>query len=200
MRHERGFQDHSRDKNWVMDRRYSHDRYYPRRGYRVRELPHGYREFHHHHERYFFYGGTWYRPYYDGFMVVTPPIGLTLSLLPPYYTTLWVNGEPYYYADGVYYRWLPQQRAYVVASPPPENEVVEDTSIPKSLYIYPKKGQSPAQQDTDRYECYRWAVKQTGFDPTQPGGNVPPDKNASMRGEYQRAMKACLEARDYSVQ
>lgn len=36
------------------------------------------------------------------------------------------------------------------------------------VYFYPTAGQSPAQQDRDRYECYLWAVKQTGFDPSQP--------------------------------
>ncbi len=203
-RHERDYRsrdrDHSHDKDWMFDRRYNHNRYYPRAGYRVQRLPRGYRVFRHHHERYFFLDGVWYRPGLNGFIVVTPPIGLTVSLLPPYYTTIWAGDVPYYYADGVYYRWLPSDRAYIVSAPPPEKEVVEDTNIPKNLYIYPKKGQSVEQQQTDRYECYRWAVKQTGFDPTQPGGNVPPDQNASKRAEYQRAMKACLEGRDYSVQ
>lgn len=36
------------------------------------------------------------------------------------------------------------------------------------VYFYPKQGQSPEQQDRDRYECYLWAVKQTGFDPSRP--------------------------------
>lgn len=36
------------------------------------------------------------------------------------------------------------------------------------VYFYPTAGQSPAQQDRDRYECYLWAVKQSGFDPSQP--------------------------------
>ena len=35
-------------------------------------------------------------------------------------------------------------------------------------YIYPSKGQSPEQQNRDRYECHTWAVQQTGFDPTMP--------------------------------
>jgi hypothetical protein len=45
------------------------------------------------------------------------------------------------------------------APPPPSTEV----------YFYPTKGQSAAQQDRDRYECYLWAKKQTGFDPSAPG-------------------------------
>lgn len=192
--------DNYRNRNWVLDHRYNHNRYYPRRGYAVHRLPRGYHVFGYHHERYFFYDGIWYRPSISGFVVVTPPIGLTLSLLPPYYTTLWVGGVPYYYADGVYYRWLPEDQTYVVTTPPPDKKVVEDSAIPKTLFIYPKKGQSQAQQDTDRYECHRWSVGQTGFDPTQPGGNVPATQNASKRSEYQRAMKACLEARGYSVQ
>jgi len=39
---------------------------------------------------------------------------------------------------------------------------------PVEVYFYPTKGQSAAQQDRDRYECYRWAVKQSGFDPSAP--------------------------------
>ena len=34
------------------------------------------------------------------------------------------------------------------------------------VYFYPKAGQTPEQQDRDRYECYNWAASQTGFDPS----------------------------------
>jgi len=44
------------------------------------------------------------------------------------------------------------------AAPPP----------PTQIYFYPTKGQSAAQQDRDRYECYLWAKKQTGLDPSAP--------------------------------
>lgn len=37
----------------------------------------------------------------------------------------------------------------------------------QGLYVYPKGGQSQAQQDKDRYECHTWAVQQTGFDPSK---------------------------------
>ncbi len=44
-----------------------------------------------------------------------------------------------------------------------------------SVYFYPLQGQSAEQQDRDRYECYRWARQQTGYDPSlpQPGGSAP---------------------------
>lgn len=35
-------------------------------------------------------------------------------------------------------------------------------------YIYPNIGQSPQQQESDKGQCYMWAVQQTGFDPSNP--------------------------------
>lgn len=60
------------------------------------------------------------------------------------------------------------------ASYPPAVRRAPPTTPPPStqVYFYPTKGQSPAQQDRDRYECYSWASKQTGFDPSQP--QLPP--------------------------
>jgi hypothetical protein len=36
------------------------------------------------------------------------------------------------------------------------------------LYVYPQKGQSAAQQDKDKFECYGWAKGESGFDPMAP--------------------------------
>ena len=33
------------------------------------------------------------------------------------------------------------------------------------LFVYPSKGQSQQQQKKDEYECYVWAMEQTGIDP-----------------------------------
>jgi hypothetical protein len=43
---------------------------------------------------------------------------------------------------------------------------------PSEVFAYPQRGQTPAQQDRDHYECSVWATQQTGFDPSAPG--VPP--------------------------
>jgi len=61
------------------------------------------------------------------------------------------------------------------------------------VYLYPRNGQSEAQQQNDRYECHSWAVNQTGFDPTRGGMQSGNDT------EYRRAMVACLDARGYSA-
>lgn len=33
------------------------------------------------------------------------------------------------------------------------------------VFVYPSKGQSQQQQKADEYECYNWAVEQSGIDP-----------------------------------
>jgi hypothetical protein len=42
--------------------------------------------------------------------------------------------------------------------------------------IYPARDQSARQQDQDKYECYDWSKKQSGFDPVQapPPAATPP--------------------------
>ncbi len=37
------------------------------------------------------------------------------------------------------------------------------------VYYYPLHGQSAERENRDRYECYRWAVQKSDFDPGQPG-------------------------------
>jgi predicted small lipoprotein YifL len=49
---------------------------------------------------------------------------------------------------------------------------------PVQVYLYPKMGQTPEQQDRDRYECYNWAIKQTGFDPGSP--LIPPEHRVTV--------------------
>jgi hypothetical protein len=35
-------------------------------------------------------------------------------------------------------------------------------------YIYPNQGQSQQQEQSDKGQCYSWAVQQSGFDPANP--------------------------------
>lgn len=184
---------------YVLDPRHDHNRYYPPPGHQVNVLPDSrYRTIVFRDVSYYFYDGVWYRPLGPRFVVVLPPVGVVIPVLPSFYTVIWVGAVPYYYAAGVYYTWNPGYRGYVVTERPPTQAVQEAES--EQLFVYPKRGQSEEQQATDRYECHRWASQQTGFDPTQPGGSVPESKYALSRSDYLRAMKACLEARDYSVQ
>lgn len=185
----------------VLDNRYNHGHYYPPRGAVVRDLPGGYRPYTYRGSRFYFNGGVWYAPGPRGFVVTRPPSGLFVSILPPFYTTVWLGGVPFYYADDVYYQWRPELNGYAVVDAPTAADQ-PDTPPPPApaddFYIYPKNGQSAEQQAADRYECHSWAKGQTGFDPTQPNGGAPGDADAR-REPYRRAMTACLEAREYSV-
>jgi hypothetical protein len=60
------------------------------------------------------------------------------------------------------------------------------------VVLYPRNGQSTDQQAKDRYECYRFAVAQTGIDPMRPGG-------AEKSSDYERAQSACFDGRGYAV-
>ena len=65
------------------------------------------------------------------------------------------------------------QRVVVVKSVP--NSGVAPARAPMApVYFYPKKGQTPEQQDRDRYECHNWAIGQTGFDPNTAA--LPPEQ------------------------
>lgn len=123
-------------------------------------------------------------------MVVLPPMGITVPMLPSAYATLWIAGAPYYDANGVYYAAAPGQ-GYVVVAPPQGIDAVEPVPpvlAPKPLpqpIVYPRNGQSAAQTESDQQECNRWATSQAGA-----------MADASV---FQRAVSACLDGRGYTV-
>lgn len=41
-------------------------------------------------------------------------------------------------------------------------------------YVYPARGQSPQQEESDKGQCYGWAVQQSGFNPANPQVAVSP--------------------------
>lgn len=61
---------------------------------------------------------------------------------------------------------------------PPRQQAVQRTTPPPPPSIdvaaYPVKGQSERQIRQDRYECYLWAVRASGFDPTRARLTSPP--------------------------
>lgn len=60
---------------------------------------------------------------------------------------------------------------------PPPPPVAAQAGV--SMYFYPVNGQSEALQERDRYECYRWAVAQTGIDPGMTPVRRPPPAAAA---------------------
>jgi hypothetical protein len=202
---DRGGPDHG-GRAQHFDTRYSHNHYYPDRGGMVRGLPTGAVAFNRPNGRFFYSGGVWYAPRGPDFVIVGAPIGVFVPVLPAFYTTLWIGGFPYYYANDTYYTWDPSQSGYEVVAPPNDQDATTEAPQPPppqgpgdQMFVYPQNGQSEEQQATDKYECHKWAASQSGFDPTQPSGGIPPNQLGSQRAAYQRAMSACLQGRGYSA-
>jgi len=159
----------------------------------------------------YWHGGYWpYARYWTGYPWF-------LGVLPGVYATYYWGGLPYYYVNDVYYTWNSGYNGYVVTDPPPAQDAsytdgnYESTQPDSSgsaaasdgtegggeVYAYPSSGQSEEQQSTDRYECHKWAVAQSGFDPTNSSSGGAP--SAGNPTDYRRAMGACLDARGYTA-
>ena len=114
--------------------------------------------------RYGYYGGVWYAPYGGGYVVARPPYGVVVATLPTFATVVTLGGLGYWYANGAYYREYAGGGYEVV--PSPIVGVPDGSGAIARTYVYPKLGQTAEKQASDEYECHRWAVNQTGFDPT----------------------------------
>ncbi|MNR65376.1 hypothetical protein D3C85_1883930 [compost metagenome] len=64
------------------------------------------------------------------------------------------------------------------------------------MEAYPANGQSAEQVNQDGYECYQYAVQQSGFDPRT--ATYQPDP--SVVQSYRQAQGNCLSSRGYQVQ
>jgi hypothetical protein len=181
-----------RQGQWF-DGAHGHQHYYPVSGWRVANAPP------HAHwvpwggVRYGYFNGVWYAPYGSAFVVARPPVGIVVGDLPVFRTVVVLGGVSYLYANGVYYREHGGGGYEVVPSPVLGGG---DGGVART-YVYPKLGQSAEKQASDEYECHRWAVGQTGFDPSAAaaGQNTGP----TARSDYSRAQNACLEGRGYTV-
>jgi hypothetical protein len=57
------------------------------------------------------------------------------------------------------------QNATTPALPDTSRMTYNQISQEMQLFVYPSKGQSKQQQKVDEFECYKWAVDQSGIDP-----------------------------------
>jgi len=173
-----------------------------RPGYVINSVPGGYSRVPYRGQDYFYSGGYWYRPQGPHYVVVTPPYGVRVRSLPSYSSEVWIGSSLFFVAAGTYYVYQQDTQDYVVTSPPPDAPPVYTQAPPQppqdngyDPVAYPANGQTPEQVQQDRYECYRWAVGETGFDPA----NVTSQPPAELVDLYRRSMGACLAGRGYSV-
>ena len=144
---------------------------------------------------YYYYGGVYYRYIDSAYIVVQAPIGAIVHELPVGFIAFSLGAFTYYYVNETYYLWDDDQQGYVVVKKPAGAQKAIAKETRGRLYVYPKQGQNEDQQAKDRYACHRWAVKETGVDPTEADEPLARDLNSN----YKRAISACLEGRGYTV-
>ncbi len=59
------------------------------------------------------------------------------------------------------------------------DQIIAQSGIaaPLGMYVFPANNQDQETQDKDEYDCYKWAVEQSGIDPINPP-DVQADPNA----------------------
>jgi len=144
---------------------------------------------------YFYYSGVYYQPYGSSYIVVGAPIGVFVSSLPEGFIAFSIGLATYYYINDTYYAWDDHRDGYVAVEKPADADEAIEKATSGRLVVYPNKDQSEEQQAQDRYECHRWAVSESGFDPTLEEEEYTAEDN----DVYRRAIAACLEGRDYTV-
>lgn len=145
---------------------------------------------------YFFSGGYWYRPQGPRYVVVRPPYGIRVNYLPDYAQEVWIGSALFFLAAGAYYTYQANTQDYVVVQPPVAQPQPQPVSNGYDVLAYPANGQSPEQVNQDGYDCYRWAVQQSGFDPRAVTYQPAP----SVIQAYRQAQGNCLGSRGYQVQ
>ena len=148
---------------------------------------------------YYYSDGYWYRPQGPRYVIVTPPYGVRVRSLPPYSQEVWIDNTLFFQAAGTYYTYQNDTQDYVVAYPPQNVQPVQTQQAPASSpydpIAYPNNGQSAEQVAQDKYDCYRWSVEQSSFDPADPSSPNAP----AMIQVYRRSMVACLMGRGYTI-
>ena len=157
-------------------------------------LPFGYATYYWGGVPYYYYDNAYYNwdPSQNGYVATDPPpVMQSGSDEPP-------PGDVPPASDAPSADYVPAPQSN--DSPPPQSSNSAVPSGPRGnwssaadIYVYPRNGQNEQQTSTDRFECHKWSVAQTGFDPT---------RAMNLQGtsiDYRRAMGACLDARGYSV-
>ena len=122
--------------------------------------------------RYYFSGGVWYAPRGPSFVVVTPPVGIAITVLPPYYSTVWLGGVPTItptmsttprnrIKTAIWWHAPPPMAADPAASDATATAASNQYAAgnqygagnQSDFIIYPKNGQSKDQQAADEYNA-----------------------------------------------
>ena len=111
-RHEGWYKKEDRNEHYRRDDRYERDAHVVRRDDRL------YRRYRYGDHDYFYRDGRFYEWRDRDYVVATPPIGLRISVLPQGCRVIYHRRLRYFLFGGIYYRFLPGVRMYVVVKAP----------------------------------------------------------------------------------
>ena len=171
------------------DHRNHLDRYYPKRGLVTTALPAGSVAVDFRSGSIFFHAGAWFRLDGARFIVITPPLGVVVPMLPKDYVTVRSAGTSYYYADRVFYT-AANSAGFTVSAPPLDAALALplEPAAPVAPAISTGTNAQPRtaeQTESDRTDCTTWAHAQplASSDDTM----------------FQTAFDACMQGRGYAV-
>lgn len=100
-------------------------------------------------EKYHYHAGVYYKPYGNKYVVVRPPVGLYVSILPVGFTTVTFGHVPYFYAGGIYYvRRSPNQ--YEVVEAPQKVDAPHSNTLSAGIATLPQ-GTQPVTINNKKY-------------------------------------------------
>ena len=91
-------------KGQYWDGAHGHGHYYPAPGFALHAPPPNSRVLTWGGRPYAFHDGVWYAPGSGGYVVVRPPYGVVVPVLPLFATAVVLGGLTYMYCNNVYYR------------------------------------------------------------------------------------------------
>ncbi len=91
----------------------------------IRQLPRGYTKAAFGGKMFFHRDGIFYRPTPGGYVAITGPVGYRVNRIPALAVKVRIGPVEFYYHYGTYYRYVPEERVYVVVNP--ERDFGRDT-------------------------------------------------------------------------
>ena len=142
---------------------------------------------------YYYSDGVYLVKRSGAYVVVGAPVGARIARLPYGFRSFWIGPRRFFFVNSTYYVYAPDSRDYVVVEAPTGANEAAQSMTPDPV-VYPASSQSDEQIDQDRYECHRWAIDESDFDPTRSQQDSLAD-----RDKYNRALTACLTGHGYTV-
>lgn len=84
----------------------------------------------------YYYDGAYYTPARNGYILVAPPVGAIIPMLPPYFEPVVINGIVYYTDGGVYY--ISTRYGYQVVQAPLVQRIADPVIVTRTVPLAPE--------------------------------------------------------------